>query len=38
MKQRKELESLMVEGYKATCKEEKDLNSEWERVTLEKWD
>jgi len=35
---KKELERLMLEGYKATCKEDKNLNSEWERITLEKWD
>ena len=31
------LDELLVEGYKATCKEDSKANSEWEDVTLEDW-
>ena len=34
---RKKLDELLVEGYKATREEDKELNKEWEEVTLEKW-
>ncbi len=38
-RERKEkIEHLMMEGYKATYREDKKLNAEWERVNLEKWD
>jgi hypothetical protein len=35
---RKELELLLIEGYKATNLEDKGINAEWEEVSLEKWD
>ncbi|HLP47761.1 MAG TPA: hypothetical protein VK469_17595 [Candidatus Kapabacteria bacterium] len=35
---RKELERLLVEGYKATNLEDKAVNTEWEQASLEKWD
>ena len=35
---KREIERLMLEGYKATCREDKKLNSEWENISLEKWD
>ena len=34
---KKKLDKLLVEGYKATKEEDKDLNSEWEKITLETW-
>ena len=33
-----EVERIMIEGYKATKLEDSELNAEWERATLEKWD
>ena len=35
---REKIEHLMMEGYKATYREDKKLNAEWEKVNLEKWD
>jgi len=35
---RKEVERLMIEGYKATNIEDRDLNTEWEKASLERWD
>lgn len=35
---RKEIERLLMEGYKTTSTEDKKLNTEWERVGLERWD
>ena len=34
---RKKLEELLIEGYKATKKEDKMLNKEWEAITREGW-
>jgi metal-responsive CopG/Arc/MetJ family transcriptional regulator len=34
----KELERLMIEGYKATNLEDRNINAEWEGASLEKWD
>lgn len=34
----KKIEHLMIEGYKTTCHEDKELNDEWEQTSLEKWD
>jgi hypothetical protein len=35
---RKEIESQMAEGYKATNHEDREMNNEWEKVSLERWD
>ena len=35
---RNEFERLMIEGYKATSLEDRNINAEWENATLEKWD
>jgi len=35
---RRKMEQLMVEGYKKTVHEDKELNAEWEKASLEKWD
>ena len=34
----KKLDRLLVEGYKATASEEKNINDEWEKASLETWD
>ena len=31
------LDRLLVEGYKATKEEDKRIDKEWERITLEDW-
>lgn len=31
------LKELLMEGYKATKKEDKKLNKEWEKITLKGW-
>jgi len=31
------LDKLLIEGYKATRKEDKKINQEWEKITLEGW-
>jgi len=37
-RQKKEkLDKLLIEGYKATKEEDKEINQEWENITLEKW-
>jgi metal-responsive CopG/Arc/MetJ family transcriptional regulator len=33
-----ELDSLLIEGYKSQKKNDKELNGEWEDITLESWD
>ncbi|MBI4744811.1 MAG: hypothetical protein HY776_08380 [Actinobacteria bacterium] len=35
---RKKIERLLREGYKASSKEDKKLNVDWEKAGLEKWD
>jgi len=35
---RKEIERLLMEGYKVTSKEDKKINSDWEKATLERWE
>lgn len=35
---RKKIERLLREGYKASSKEDKELNEDWEKASLEKWD
>ena len=37
MIKKKELDSLLIEGYKATRNEDKKINDDWERVTFEGW-
>jgi len=32
---KEKLDELLVEGYKATRKEDKEINQEWEKITLE---
>ena len=34
---KEKLDKLLIEGYKATRKEDKELNQEWEKITLEGW-
>ncbi|MFO7979926.1 MAG: hypothetical protein R6V00_03710 [Candidatus Aminicenantes bacterium] len=34
---KEKLDKLLIEGYKATKDEDKELNEEWESITLEKW-
>ena len=34
---RKKLDQLLIEGYKATKGEDKEINQEWEKITLEGW-
>ncbi|MFH1584128.1 MAG: hypothetical protein ABIA56_03335, partial [Actinomycetota bacterium] len=34
---REELDRRLIEGYKATIEEDKKINEEWEKITLEGW-
>ncbi len=34
---KEKLDILLIEGYKATRKENKEINQEWEKITLEGW-
>jgi len=34
---KEKLDKLLIEGYKATRKEDKVINQEWEKITLEEW-
>ncbi len=34
---KEKLDKLLIEGYKATAKEDKMINDEWENITLEDW-
>ncbi|MBW2040268.1 MAG: hypothetical protein JRI46_11900 [Deltaproteobacteria bacterium] len=34
---KRKLDELLIEGYKATKEEDKKLNKEWEKITLEGW-
>jgi metal-responsive CopG/Arc/MetJ family transcriptional regulator len=34
---KEKLDKLLVEGYKATKREDKEINQEWEKITLEGW-
>ncbi len=34
---KEKLERLLTEGYKATSREDKEINEEWEKITLEGW-
>ncbi len=35
--EREKLDRLLVEGYKATKEEDKRIDREWEKITLEDW-
>ena len=35
---RRKDELLLIEGYKATRLEDRNINTEWEQASLEKWD
>jgi len=34
---REKLDELLIEGYKATKKENNRIDKEWEKITLERW-
>ncbi len=34
---KEKLDKLLIEGYRATRKEDKEINQEWEKITLEGW-
>ena len=34
---KEKLDKLLIEGYKATRKEDKEISQEWEKITLEGW-
>ena len=34
---KEKLDKLLIEGYKATRKEDREINQEWEKITLEGW-
>jgi metal-responsive CopG/Arc/MetJ family transcriptional regulator len=34
---KEKLDKLLIEGYKATRKEDKEINQEWEKITLKGW-
>jgi len=34
---KEKLDKLLIEGYKATREEDKKIDKEWERITLEGW-
>ena len=34
---KEKLDKLLIEGYKATRKEDKEINQEWAKITLEGW-
>ncbi len=34
---KEELDRLLIKGYKATSVEDKEVDSEWENITLEDW-
>lgn len=34
---KEKLDKLLIEGYQATSKEDKEINEEWENITLEGW-
>jgi len=35
---KKKIENLLLEGYKATSKEDAKLQADWEKVGIEEWD
>ena len=34
---KEKLDKLLIEGYKATRKEDREINQEWEKITMEGW-
>jgi len=34
---KEKMDKLLIEGYKTTRKEDKEINREWEKITLEGW-
>ena len=34
---KKRLDKLLIDGYKATKEEDRKVNEEWEKITLEEW-
>jgi len=34
---REKLDKLLVEGYKEACKEDREVDRDWEEVTFESW-
>lgn len=35
---RNKLDRLLIEGYKSTSSEDRNINDEWEKASLETWD
>jgi metal-responsive CopG/Arc/MetJ family transcriptional regulator len=35
---KRQLDNLLIEGYRSQKKNDKELNNEWEDITLESWD
>ncbi len=35
---KKKIENLLLEGYKETSKEDSELQADWEKADIEKWD
>ena len=35
--ERDRLEAELIEGYQATAEEDREINAEWEAITLESW-
>ena len=35
---KKKIENLLLEGYKATSKEDAKMHANWEKASLEEWD
>lgn len=35
---KKEIEKLLLEGYKSTSKEDVELQTDWEKAGIEEWD
>ena len=34
---KEKLDKLLIEGYKATRREDREINQEWEKITMEGW-
>jgi len=34
---KEKLDKLLIEGYKATRREDREINQDWEKITLEGW-
>ncbi len=34
---KRRLNELLIQGYRATREEDKKINEEWEKITLEEW-